>query len=471
MNASADFRTNPRHAGPKEHLTIVIKLGTSSIVNDDHTHLPKIALLSSIVETAVSLIRAGHRVVIVSSGAIGVGLKRMDMARRPKGLAKKQARAALAAIGQGRLIALWDNLFSQLSQPISQILLTRGDISDRTRYLNAVNTFSELLDMGVVPIVNENDTISVSEIKFGDNDTLSAITAAMVHADYLFLMTDVDCLYTDNPRKNPDAKPVSIVKDIADIRQTVSTSTMGTSLGTGGMETKIIAAELATAAGVTTVVSHGAHPERIFDIITAPGGDEGGSLAAPPHTAFLSKSNPLGDRKWWILNGLNPAGEIVIDVGAAKALVRGGGRLLPAGVVAVRGTFAIGQAVTISLVNATITSNISPLSLAAIRMNDEGYPPTPNLAPQNVSGSVSSLETNITGGLSEGNINIEIGRGLANYNSTDIDRVKGAKSSLISDILGFADSEHVVEQVVIRHNPFQAAGSGTGAAQAAPIQV
>ncbi|EIM23074.1 glutamate 5-kinase [Wallemia mellicola CBS 633.66] len=457
----SDFRTNPRHAGPKEHLTIVIKLGTSSIVNDDATHLPKIALLSSIVETAVSLIRAGHRVVIVSSGAIGVGLKRMDMARRPKGLAKKQA---LAAIGQGRLIALWDNLFSQLSQPISQILLTRGDISDRTRYLNAVNTFSELLDMGVVPIVNENDTISVSEIKFGDNDTLSAITAAMVHADYLFLMTDVDCLYTDNPRKNPDARPISVVNDIAEIRKTVSTSTMGSSLGTGGMETKIIAAELATGAGVTTVVCHGAHPERIFDIITAPGGEEGGSLAAPPHTAFLAKRNPLRDRKWWILNGLHPAGEIVVDLGAAKALIKGGGRLLPAGVVAVKGAFAIGQAVSITIANQTEKNSfpsISPLSLAAIKMSDESYPPTPNLAPQNISSSVSSLETSIAGGFTtvDSTENLEFGRGLANYNSTDIDRVKGHKSSLIADILGFADSEHVVEQIVIKYNPFQTSTS------------
>lgn len=132
---STEFRTNPRHAGPLEHLTIVIKLGTSSIVKDDGSHLPKISLLSSIVETAVSLIKLGHRVVIVSSGAIGVGLKRMDMSRRPKGLAKKQA---LAAIGQGRLIALWDNLFSQLSQPISQILLTRGDISDVRLYLKLI---------------------------------------------------------------------------------------------------------------------------------------------------------------------------------------------------------------------------------------------------------------------------------------------------------------------------------------------
>jgi glutamate 5-kinase len=185
---------NPFHAGPSSSLTIVIKLGTSSIIHPD-THQPLLSLLSSIVETICALRAQGHRVVLVSSGAIGVGMKRMGVRERGKGLAGKQVRCsvcssalpprdvvrrlaslseadsvhcpvrpwqALAAIGQGRLIALWDNLFSQLSQPIAQILLTRGDISDRTRYLNAVNTLTELLNMGVVPIVNENDTISVS---------------------------------------------------------------------------------------------------------------------------------------------------------------------------------------------------------------------------------------------------------------------------------------------------------------------
>ncbi|KAG8699547.1 hypothetical protein FRC08_005220, partial [Ceratobasidium sp. 394] len=148
----------PRSTVNRHALTIVIKLGTSSIIHEK-THQPLLSLLSSIVETVVALKNEGHKVVLVSSGAIGVGLKRMDMASRPKSVSGKQA---LAAIGQGRLIALWDNLFGQLGQPIAQVLLTRGDISDRTRYLNAVNTLSELLSMGVVPIINENDTISVS---------------------------------------------------------------------------------------------------------------------------------------------------------------------------------------------------------------------------------------------------------------------------------------------------------------------
>jgi glutamate 5-kinase len=185
----------------------------------------------------VRLRKDGHRVVIVSSGAIGVGLRRMDVEHRPKHLAKLQA---LAAIGQCRLIGLWDSLFGHLRQPIAQILLTRNDIADvstssssfrqacmgwvgghianiptqRTQYLRAQNTFAELFDMGVIPIVNENDTLAVEEIRFGDNDTLSAITAAMIHADLLFLMTDVDCLYTKNPRQHPDAEPIEVVEDI-----------------------------------------------------------------------------------------------------------------------------------------------------------------------------------------------------------------------------------------------------------------
>jgi glutamate 5-kinase len=197
-------------------MTIVIKLGTSSIVAAKPPYPPRLQLLSSVVEAVVKLRALGHKVVLVSSGAIGVGLRHMGLKDRGKGLSRKQA---LAAIGQGQLIALWDNLFAQLDQPIAQILLTRADISDRTRYLNAQNTFSELLNMGVVPIVNENDTVSVSEIKFGDNDTLSAISSNIVHADYLFLLTDVDCMYTDNPRVNPDAKAVRVVKDIAEVRK------------------------------------------------------------------------------------------------------------------------------------------------------------------------------------------------------------------------------------------------------------
>ncbi|KAL9067620.1 MAG: hypothetical protein Q9157_006750, partial [Trypethelium eluteriae] len=185
------------------------------------------------------------------------------MEKRPKNnLPQNQA---LAAIGQCRLMTLWDNLFAHLRQPVAQILLTRNDIADRTQYLNAQNTFFELLSMGVIPIVNENDTLAVTEIKFGDNDTLSAITAGMVQADYLFLMTDVDCLYESNPRTNPDARAIEVVEDIAALEADVSSP--GSALGTGGMSTKIVAARLATSAGVTTVITRSSQPGNISSIL------------------------------------------------------------------------------------------------------------------------------------------------------------------------------------------------------------
>jgi glutamate 5-kinase len=193
--------------------TIVIKLGTSSLV-DEVTREPRIANMSLIVETIVNLRRQGHKIVVVSSGAIAFGMKRVGLSKKPTKLAAVQA---LASIGQGRLIGLFDDLFRQLNQAIAQILITRNDIMDYTQYKNATNTISELLDMGVIPIVNENDTLSVAEIKFGDNDTLSAITAGMIHADYLFLLTDVQCLYSDNPRVNPDAVPILVVDKIDEL--------------------------------------------------------------------------------------------------------------------------------------------------------------------------------------------------------------------------------------------------------------
>ena len=186
----------------------------------------------------------------------------MNLPRRPKHLPKVQA---LAAIGQCKLLALWDQLFGNLGQTIAQVLLTRNDIADRTQYQNAQNTFIELLSMGVIPIVNENDTLAVTEIKFGDNDTLSAITAGMVQADYLFLMTDVDCLYDKNPRTNPDAQAIEVVEDITQL--TADVNSAGSALGTGGMSTKIVAARLATSAGVTTVITKSSKPGNISAII------------------------------------------------------------------------------------------------------------------------------------------------------------------------------------------------------------
>ncbi|PFH53564.1 hypothetical protein AMATHDRAFT_54750 [Amanita thiersii Skay4041] len=490
--------------------TIVIKLGTSSIVHET-THQPLLSTLSSVVETVVKLRVQGHKVVLVSSGAIGVGLKRMDIATKPKSLSGKQA---LAAIGQGRLIALWDNLFSQLEQPIAQILLTRGDISDRTRYLNAVNTFKELLSMGVVPIVNENDTVSVSEIKFGDNDTLSAVTASMIHADYLFLLTDVDGLYTANPRKDPAAKQIETVDSVSAIRSQVSTTTLGSSLGTGGMETKLIAAEIATAAGVATIITSSKCPESIFSIIeyhtnklgrTHAGSNPreliqdqisessgAGEIARnvlpttprPPHTIFTASQTPMRDLKTWTSHTLYPAGSVVIDTGAHHVLSRreSGGRLLAAGVVSVIGAFAAGQAVRIVVKRHTGDAASEDVATAVYAKALETRPITPALnSMERSSASITPLESlsrsTSSAGLNEEGVPLkhhpvasggdvaqaeqeineadvdEVGRGLANYNSAQIVRVKGLNSSHISQLLGYADSEYVVENITIRVAP------------------
>ncbi|GAO48986.1 hypothetical protein G7K_3147-t1 [Saitoella complicata NRRL Y-17804] len=428
--------------------TIVIKLGTSSIC-DEKTHEPLIANLSLLVETCVKLRRSGHRVVIVSSGGIGMGLRRMDLARRPKKLAAVQA---IAAVGQCRLIALWDELFKQLRQPVAQILLTKNDIADRTQYLNAANTLGELLAMGVIPIVNENDTISVSEIKFGDNDTLSAITAGMVNADYLFLMTDVECLYTANPRTHPDAEPIEVVVDIAELKERADVSEAGSGVGTGGMRTKLIAAELATSAGCTTVIAHSSVPTNIFRIVEYINSINATSSSTTPtrqnsvdgltsslndisttvplsdiprHTRFLPPppSHRVRDRQFWLLNGLTAHGRIYIDDGAARALTRTEkAGLLPAGVRGVEGGFQRMECVDV---------------VAQWRVREVGG-----------EGVVASGVKTVSVGERVHEIQEEvIGRALVNYSAHEIDKIKGISLKKseggIEAILGYADAEYV----------------------------
>lgn len=449
------------------HLTIVIKLGmqgqgirsssrshcvslgTSSIVNEKtrNTQLPTLSL---IVDAAVRLVKDGHRVVIVSSGAIAMGMRKMKIEKRPKSLARTQA---LASNGQCHLIALWVYLFGQLDQEVSQILLTRNDIADRTQYLNAQNTFTEAFNMGMIPIVNENDTIAVSEIraieKFGDNDTLSAITAAMVQADYLFLMTDVDCLYDKNPRTHPDATPIEVVSDISALEADVSSS--GSALGTGGMSTKIVAARLATSAGVTTIITHSSKPSNIFKIVdhlqwqrgpteppsssilsqpqrAAPTADPppfnstfplsqplvSSDKAPPPlHTRFLPNQHPIRDRSFWLLHGLAPHGTIFIDEGAFKALSSKAG-LLPVGIVDVEGSFAQQEAVRLVVVK---QKSLHALIAASNVADAEGVP---------IDGPP-----------------VEVGRALVNYSAAEISRIKGLRSTEIGGVLGYADSEYV----------------------------
>ena len=322
---------------------------------------------------------------------------------------------------------------------MAQILLTRNDIADRTQYINAQNTLTELLNMNVIPIVNENDTLAVTEIKFGDNDTLSAITAGMIHADYLFLMTDVDCLYDSNPRTNPDAKPIEVVSDISTLAADVSSA--GSALGTGGMGTKIVAARLATSAGVTTIITKSSKPGNIPGIVSylqslpSPHSSSTTSpstsqmlepntttplllpTVVPMHTRFTPSPNPIRSRSFWLLHGLAPHGTVYIDRGAMTALLSKAG-LLPVGVVAVEGHFAQQEAVRICVTDRPSTSKRS-LAL-------DGDFPQLNLPLQSL---LERAE--------------EVGRAVVNYSSMEIERIKGIKSSQIANVLGYADSEYV----------------------------
>lgn len=370
----------------------------------------------------------------------------MNLDRRPKHLPQVQA---LAAIGQCRLIALWDSLFERLRQPVAQILLTRNDIADRTQYLNAQNTIGELLNMGVIPIVNENDTLSVAEIKFGDNDTLSAITAGMVGADYLFLMTDVDCLYDKNPRQYPDAKAIEVVEDIAALDADVSSA--GSALGTGGMSTKIVAAKLATAAGVTTVITRSSKPSNIYSIVdyaealkassAKSNGTSSIKLNLPPlHTRFLPSEHPIRDRHFWLLHGLAPHGTIYVDHGAANALHNRAG-LLPVGIVDVEGSFAQQECVRIVEVKrlkpapSSSTPTPGPATPAAIS--------TPPTFPLSRSASTFDHHMVVVDNANFVGPGHEIGRALVNYSAVEIKRIAGHRSVDITNILGYADSDYV----------------------------
>ncbi|ODV79553.1 glutamate 5-kinase [Suhomyces tanzawaensis NRRL Y-17324] len=414
-----------------KNYTIVIKLGTSSLV-DEVTREPRIANMSLIVETIVNLKRQGHRIVLVSSGAIAFGMKRMGLQKKPGKLAAVQA---LAAIGQSRLMGLFEDLFRQLDVHTAQILITRNDIIDFTQYKNATNTLNELLEMGVVPIVNENDTLSVAEIKFGDNDTLSAITAGMMHADYLFLMTDVECLYTDNPRTNPDAKPILIVDKIDELAVKTDTETgAGSQVGTGGMTTKLIAAELATNVGVTTIITLSSKPQSILSVVANIQASEEANLTTsekeelllkdiaqnkvPLHTRFLglpTHTQIKSDRRFWLLHGLKTKGSLIIDQGCFEALTRKNrAGLLPAGVIEVEGNFHESECVSIKVVP-TKNSDISEA--------------------------------------------VQVGHCRVNYSSVEINLIKGLKSKDIEPTLGFADSEYIAHRDNLAFPPVRPAST------------
>ncbi|MDR2489508.1 MAG: glutamate 5-kinase [Desulfovibrio sp.] len=309
---------------------LVIKLGTS-VLTQGSKALNR-AHMVEIVRQCVKAHSAGWRVIIVSSGAMAAGREHLGYPDLPKNIASKQL---LAAVGQSRLIRIWEELFSIYGVYIGQMLLTRADLEDRERFLNARDMLRALMDNSIVPVINENDAVAIAEIKVGDNDNLSALVAILAEADMLLLLTDQDGLYTADPRNNPDARLIPRIERVTGkVRALGGGSVSG--LGTGGMSTKIQAAEIAARAGIRVIIAAGNCPRIIGRIL---GGEAVGTL-------FLPSQSPLESRKRWIF-GAPPAGEIHIDQGAAKALNQGKRSLLPKGITAIHGAFSRGEVVRV----------------------------------------------------------------------------------------------------------------------------
>ncbi|MCR4554565.1 MAG: glutamate 5-kinase [Succinivibrionaceae bacterium] len=357
--------------------TIVVKLGTS-ILTAGTKSLSKEHILE-IVRVLARLHSEGHRIVVVTSGAQAAGRDALGLTSLGKNIANRQM---LAAVGQTYLIDLWAELFAIYRINIGQILLTRADLQDRERYLNARDTINALLDNKIIPVVNENDALVVAEIKVGDNDNLSARVAVLADADVLFLLTDQNGLYTADPNKDPEAKLISEVEEITDeVKNIAGDSISG--LGTGGMFTKIQAAQIATMSGIEVNIVSGRHPEYINE------------FDSPQHhgTRFKAKSNPIERRKSWILSGQAPRGMVNIDDGAVDALVNKGSSLLPIGIKIVDGKFARGDVIKVCDMNSR-----------------------------------------------------EIARGITHYDSDDLQRIKGVKSEDVANILGFEHGSVVIHR-------------------------
>lgn len=308
---------------------LVVKVGSSLLVQSDgNVRKP---WLDSLTADIRRLRVQGSEVIVVSSGAIGLGRRALGLPSGPLPLEQKQA---AAAAGQIRLAAAWADSLSLHDITAAQILLTLDDTESRRRYLNARSTFAALLAQGAVPVVNENDTVATSEIRFGDNDRLSARVAVMASAETLVLLSDVDGLYTADPRRSPDARHVPIVEEITPDIEAMAGG-VGSSVGTGGMISKLVAAKIATHAGCSVVLAKGdaLHPLRAVE--------EGARS-----TLFVAKANPRGARKHWIAASLGVTGVISVDDGACRALIAGRS-LLPAGVRSIEGRFERGDAVLI----------------------------------------------------------------------------------------------------------------------------
>ncbi len=309
---------------------VVFKVGSSLVTEERALSLAKIdALAGQIAHFAAT----GGAPVVVTSGAVAAGSARLKLPRRPRTIPEKQA---AAAVGQSYLMAAWEQAFRHRGLQVAQVLLTGGDLADRRRFTNAQNTLATLLEYRVVPVINENDTVAVDELRVGDNDTLSATVAVLVGADLLVILSDIDGLYTGDPRHDGKAVLIPTVRGV-DAALLESAGGTSSTVGTGGMRTKLVAARRVTDFGIPMAIASGQEAGNIGRLLA---GEAVG-------TVFLPAGRRLAGKKHWIRHTLAPAGEILVDAGAARALRLGGKSLLPAGVTGTRGEFSAGDPVRI----------------------------------------------------------------------------------------------------------------------------
>lgn len=356
---------------------VIIKIG-SSVLTDKKGNLSE-SVFDVLAEEISGIKSRGIEVVIVSSGAIASGMKKLNLHSKPSEISMKQA---IAACGQSALIWNYERVFSSFGLIVAQILLTHDGLADRKRFLNARKTLTTLLDMGIIPVVNENDTVAVEEIMLGDNDNLAALVTSLVEADLLVLLTDIEGLYNKDPRKNEDAEFISLIESIGEEIESVAGDTLGRTT-TGGMITKIQAARTAAAFGVPTIIANGRSGTALADIFD--GKDVG--------TIFLPAKKTLTGRKHWIAFTLKSAGEIVLDGGAVRAITAQGKSLLPSGIKDVRGKFGVGDSVTC--------------------VDESGVP---------------------------------VARGLTSYGSDDIRRIMGKSTKDVEKTLGYKFTDEVIHR-------------------------
>ena len=360
---------------------IVVKVGTSTLTKSDgQLNIDKI---KKIVLELSNLSDKGYDVALVTSGAVGAGMGILNMPERPKTLSEKQA---VSAVGQVSLMHLYQTLFQEYNKVIGQLLLTKGEFSDRRRYLNVRNVCNTFFDKKIIPVINENDAIVADELKVGDNDTMSALVSGLIDADLVIILSDIDGLYNKNPQKYEDAKLIELVGDITEDVKNMAGGE-GSKFGTGGMITKIIAAEMATKIGTNLVIANGDDPKNITRVV------EKENIG----TLFVRKNKKISSKKYWLAYGTNKKGIVTIDEGAEKALLNGKS-LLPVGIKSVEGRFDEGAVI-----------------------------------------KIENLKKEI------------IATGITNYSSDEIEVIKGKQSEEIEGILGYqyhADVVHIDNMLV-----------------------